>query len=117
VKLSDSAGSESPYVATIRTGKPVHVRDIHTDSHFEPCLPEAAERAHSSVPALSLSSDRKCLGAITVYSEEAAFDEAETDLIVTVIIMPEKEGIETIREFRRDFPDLKIMPYQEAAKR
>jgi CheY-like chemotaxis protein len=32
-----------------------------------------------------------------------------TDLIVTDIVMPEKEGIETIRELRRDYPDAKII--------
>jgi len=31
------------------------------------------------------------------------------DLIVTDIIMPEKEGIETITELKRDFPDVKII--------
>ena len=37
------------------------------------------------------------------------YRQAPSDLVVTDIIMPEKDGIETIREFRRDFPDLKII--------
>jgi len=32
-----------------------------------------------------------------------------TDLIITDIIMPEKEGIETILDLRKEFPDIKII--------
>ena len=31
------------------------------------------------------------------------------DLVVTDILMPEKEGIETIRELKREYPDTKII--------
>ena len=31
------------------------------------------------------------------------------DLIITDIFMPEKEGLETIMELRKDFPDVKII--------
>ena len=35
--------------------------------------------------------------------------EEPTDLIITDIFMPEKEGLETIGELRRDYPDVKII--------
>ena len=37
------------------------------------------------------------------------YRQAPTDLIITDIIMPRKEGIETVIELRRDFPDVKII--------
>lgn len=40
---------------------------------------------------------------LQLYREEPA------DLIITDIFMPEKEGLETIRELRRDYPEVKII--------
>lgn len=37
------------------------------------------------------------------------YRENPADLVITDIIMPEKEGIELIRELRRDFPEAKII--------
>ncbi len=37
------------------------------------------------------------------------FLEQEADLIITDLIMPDKEGLETIMELRRDFPEVKII--------
>ena len=37
------------------------------------------------------------------------YRESPTDLIIIDIIMPVKEGVETVIEFRRDFPDVKIV--------
>lgn len=41
--------------------------------------------------------------ALEIHRKEPA------DLVITDLIMPEKEGIEIIRELRRDFPDVKII--------
>lgn len=37
------------------------------------------------------------------------FREKPFDLVISDIFMPEKEGLETIRELRNDFPELKII--------
>ncbi|MCX7043902.1 MAG: response regulator [Candidatus Sumerlaeota bacterium] len=37
------------------------------------------------------------------------FRKNPTDLVITDLLMPEKEGLETIMEIRRDFPDAKII--------
>ena len=37
------------------------------------------------------------------------FRSAPTDLIITDILMPEKEGLEIIMDLRREFPDVKII--------
>ena len=44
------------------------------------------------------------------------YRENPADLIITDLIMPEKEGIETIMELRRDFRDVKIIAMSGGGK-
>ena len=37
------------------------------------------------------------------------YREEPVDLIITDVFMPEKEGLETIRELRREYPEVKII--------
>lgn len=37
------------------------------------------------------------------------YRERQTDLIITDIVMPEKDGLETIMELRKDFPEVKVI--------
>ena len=45
-----------------------------------------------------------------------SYNENPTDLIITDLIMPEKEGIETIRELKKAYPDIKIIAMSGGGK-
>jgi DNA-binding NarL/FixJ family response regulator len=49
------------------------------------------------------------IGIATIFFSIKLYRANPTDLIITDLIMPEKEGIETIMELKKDFPDVKII--------
>ena len=71
---------------------------IDDDNQFRAMLREMLERSGYEVVEASDGKE-----GLRLYREKA------TDLIITDIIMPEKEGIEVIMELQRDFPDVKII--------
>ncbi len=73
---------------------------------------------------LIIDDDRDVLGMLKKMLERAAYEvtiatdgaeglacfaEAPADLVITDLLMPGKEGLETIRDLKRDFPELKII--------
>lgn len=44
------------------------------------------------------------------------YRESPADLIITDIIMPEKEGLEIIRDLKKDYPDVKIIAISGGSK-
>lgn len=44
------------------------------------------------------------------------FRENDVDLVITDLIMPEKEGLEMIMELKTDFPDIKIIAMSGGAQ-
>jgi len=71
---------------------------IEDDIQVRLLLRQMLERVGYEVADASNGSE-----GIRLYRDEPA------DLIITDIIMPEKEGVETIIELKRDFPDVKII--------
>lgn len=71
---------------------------IEDDPQVRSLIREVLERAHHEV-----------VEAINGIEGEKIFRSTPTDLIVMDILMPEKEGLETIRNLRVDFPHIKII--------
>lgn len=75
-----------------------HILIIDDDDQFRAMLYEMLERSGYEVTEASDGKE-----GIKFYRENP------TDLIITDLIMPEKEGIETIQELKQDFSDVKII--------
>lgn len=71
---------------------------VEDDKAVRELLQEILKRAGHEVIAA-----RNGKEAIALYQDTPA------DLVITNILMPEKEGLETIQEMRRDDPDIKII--------
>ena len=71
---------------------------IDDDDQFRGMLRETLEHAGYKVADAANGKE-----GIRLYREKPA------DLVITDPIMPEKEGIETIKELKRDFPEVKII--------
>ena len=71
---------------------------IDDDDQIRALLQQVLERAGHKVVSAADGNQ-----GIKLFRAQAA------DLIITDIIMPEKEGLETIMELRRDFPEVRII--------
>lgn len=74
-----------------------HILIIDDDKDFRQMLQEMLEREGYTVSSAVDGAE-----GIKLFKNKAA------DLVITDIIMPEKEGLETILNLRQDYPDVKI---------
>ncbi len=82
ITWEDTKRGHGPVGRSIRTGQPVIIRNIQTDPAFKPWRSEAGKRGYSSVASLPLFEDKRCFGALNIYSsEEDAFDSEEIGLL------------------------------------
>jgi CheY-like chemotaxis protein len=71
---------------------------VDDDEQFRSMLSESLRRAGYEV-----TEARDGFEGIRLYRNHPS------DLIITDLIMPEKEGLETIQEYRRGYPEVKII--------
>jgi CheY-like chemotaxis protein len=75
-----------------------HILIIDDDDQFRTMVRQLMERNGHEVKEASGGKE-----GIRLYRE------SPTDIIITDLIMPGKDGIETIQELKKDFPDIKII--------
>jgi DNA-binding response OmpR family regulator len=83
----------------------IRILVIDDDINIREMLKECLERAEYEV---LVASDGKA--ALTLHSANPV------DLIITDIVMPEKDGLEIIMEFRRRFPAVKVIAISGGGK-
>jgi CheY-like chemotaxis protein len=76
----------------------VHILLIDDDDQFRTMLRQLMERNGYEVTEASGGKE-----GIRLYRENPK------DLVITDLIMPGKDGIETIRELKKEFPDVKVI--------
>lgn len=67
------------------------------------------ELVRATLKRVLRGSDHEVLTAFDGRHGLAVFAQEPADLVITDIIMPDQEGLETIREIRRQAPDTKII--------
>lgn len=88
----------SPQCGPKKTGDDLRILVVDDEDQIRAMLRQVLERAGYAV--IDAPNGRV---ALRLFREDPA------DLIITDLIMPEKEGIETIRELRKEFPEVKII--------
>lgn len=79
---AETSRGQGPVGQTIRSGEPVAVRDITTDSDFAPWRDTAQEHGYASLAAFPIVTNNKMLGTLTLYSSTPdAFDKEEFELL------------------------------------
>src|SRR4030095_5251414 len=88
----------APFSVSKRIYSMTRILLVDDDEQFRSMLSQSLKRAGYEVTEARNGSE-----GIDLYRDHPS------DLIITDLIMPEKEGLETIREYRKSYPDAKII--------
>jgi len=82
ITWADVERGRGPTGTAIRSGKPVHTRNILADPAFAPWREAAIRRGYASSIALPMMNEGRCFGSLTVYAGEPdVFDAREIELL------------------------------------
>ncbi len=123
-EINESISPENIRASVIREviRKPIAVPDL---DHLIREIFDPGIRKNGSLARILVADDDECMRSVLrEMLERAGYEVMEAsngiiamilqkenpaDLVITDILMPEKEGIETILELKRDFPEVKII--------
>ena len=85
VKLNDPVYGSGPAGVAIKTGEPIFIKDVESDTRYKLAKSELIKRGFVSIASIPLKPEEKTIGILNIYSDRKdAFGEKEIKYLVQV---------------------------------